>query len=139
MEIISDNPVKDSSNDLLGRLDSAQKFAKNIFSFDYQEGLVVGICGEWGSGKTSYINLMRPELEKNSIVIDFNPWMFSDTQNLISLFFAEMAAQLKEYKNESETVEKLENFGELLSSLSVIPIVSELGAIVKFFSKKKKK
>lgn len=138
MEIINDNPIKDSSNDLLGRSDSAQKFAKHIFSFDHQEGLVIGICGEWGSGKTSYINLMRPELEKKAIVIDFNPWMFSDAQNLVSLFFTEMVAQLKEYKNDSELTEKLENFGNLLSSLSTVPVIRELGYILKFFSKKRK-
>lgn len=138
MELISDNPIKDSNHDLLDRTTGAKAFAKHIFSFDYQEGLVVGLCGEWGCGKTSYINLMRAELEKNSIVIDFNPWMFSDTKNLISLFFAEMAAQLKEYKDDSEIAEKLENFGELLSSISIIPVVSELGAIFKFFSKKRK-
>lgn len=47
MELISDNPIKDSSNDLLGRASSAEAFAKHIFSFDYKEGLVVGLCGEW--------------------------------------------------------------------------------------------
>lgn len=137
MELIGDNPIKSNDSDLLDRTDSAEKFAKHIFSFDYKEGLVVGICGEWGCGKTSYINLMRPELEKHSIVIDFNPWMFSDTHNLVSLFFTEMAAQLKEYNDNSDIADKLENFGELLSSVSSIPVISEIGAIFKFFSKKK--
>lgn len=138
MELISDNPIKSNDYDLLDRTDSAEKFAKHIFSFDYKEGLVVGICGEWGCGKTSYINLMRPELAKHSTVIDFNPWMFSDTHNLVSLFFTEMAAQLKEYNDNSDITDKLENFGELLSSVSSIPIISELGAIFKFCSKKKR-
>ena len=31
MELISDNPIKDSSNDLLGRASSAEAFAKHIF------------------------------------------------------------------------------------------------------------
>ncbi|RRN04439.1 cytochrome C nitrite reductase [Bibersteinia trehalosi] len=137
MDLINDNPIKDNNSDLLDRTDNAEKFAKHIFSFDYKEGLVVGICGEWGCGKTSYINLMRPELEKHSIVIDFNPWMFSDTHNLVSLFFTEMAAQLKEYNDNSDIADKLENFGELLSSVSSIPIISGIGAIFKFFSKKK--
>ncbi|HDL5700348.1 TPA: cytochrome C nitrite reductase, partial [Mannheimia haemolytica] len=137
MELISDNPIKDNNSDLLDRTDNAEKFAKHIFSFDYKEGLVVGICGEWGCGKTSYINLMRPELEKHSIVIDFNPWMFSDTHNLVSLFFTEMAAQLKEYNDNSDIADKLEIFGELLSSVSSIPVIGEIGAVFKFFSKKK--
>ena len=142
MELISDNPIKDSSNDLLGRASSAEAFAKHIFSFDYKEGLVVGLCGEWGNGKTSYINLMRPELEKNSFVLDFNPWMFSDAHNLVALFFTEISAQLRDYEDDSDLADSLGSFGELLSNLKPIPFVgdyfSTLGVFFSFFSKKKK-
>lgn len=142
MELISDNPIKDSSNDLLGRASSAEAFAKHIFSFDYKEGLVVGLCGEWGNGKTSYINLMRPELEKNSFVLDFNPWMFSDAHNLVALFFTEISAQLRDYEDDNELIDSLSSFGELLSNLKPIPFVgnyfSVLGGCLSFFSKKKK-
>ena len=142
MELISDNPIKDSSNDLLDRASSAEAFAKHIFSFDYKEGLVVGLCGEWGNGKTSYINLMRPELEKNSFVLDFNPWMFSDAHNLVALFFTEISAQLRDYEDDNELINSLSSFGELLSNLKPIPFVgnyfSVLGGCLGFFSKKKK-
>ena len=142
MELISDNPIKDSSNDLLGRASSAEAFAKHIFSFDYKEGLVVGLCGEWGNGKTSYINLMRPELEKNSFVLDFNPWMFSDAHNLVALFFTEISAQLRDYEDDNELIDSLSSFGELLSNLKPLPFVgnyfSVLGGCLSFFSKKKK-
>ena len=142
MELISDNPIKDSSNDLLDRASSAEAFAKHIFSFDYKEGLVVGLCGEWGNGKTSYINLMRPELEKNSFVLDFNPWMFSDAHNLVALFFTEISAQLRDYEDDNELIDSLSSFGELLSNLKPIPFVgnyfSVLGGCLSFFSKKKK-
>ena len=142
MELISDNPIKDSSNDLLGRASRAEAFAKHIFSFDYKEGLVVGLCGEWGNGKTSYINLMRPELERNSFVLDFNPWMFSDAHNLVALFFTEISAQLRDYEDDSDLADSLGSFGELLSNLKPIPFVgdyfSTLGVFFSFFSKKKK-
>ena len=142
MELISDNPIKDSSNDLLDRASSAEAFAKHIFSFDYKKGLVVGLCGEWGNGKTSYINLMRPELEKNSFVLDFNPWMFSDAHNLVALFFTEISAQLRDYEDDNELINSLSSFGELLSNLKPIPFVgnyfSVLGGCLGFFSKKKK-
>ncbi|WP_373603167.1 P-loop NTPase fold protein [Aggregatibacter sp. HMT-949] len=142
MELISDNPIKDISADLLDRKNSAEKFAKYIFSFNYKDGLVIGICGEWGSGKTSYINLMKPELQKNSIVIDFNPWMFSDSYNLVSLFFTEMAAQIKDYNNNTNLIKALDNLGDFFSSLRAIPLVGEyigiLGKLLNIFAKKKK-
>ena len=51
MELISDNPIKDINSDLLDRKNSAENFAKHFFFFNYKEGLVVGICGEWGMVK----------------------------------------------------------------------------------------
>ena len=51
MKIISDNPIKDSKSDLLDRTRSAELFAQHLFSLDYNEGLVVSVCGEWGEVK----------------------------------------------------------------------------------------
>ncbi|MGC6360194.1 KAP family P-loop NTPase fold protein, partial [Bisgaard Taxon 45] len=142
MTLIGDTPIKNTDKDLLDRTSSAEAFAKHIFSFDYQEGLVVGICGEWGSGKTSYINLMRPILQKNSIVIDFNPWMFSDAHNLVALFFKEMGSQLKGYQDNSKLANNLENFGNWLSKLKAIPHWGEffkiLGSLISLCGKIKK-
>ena len=138
MKIISDNPIKDSKSDLLDRARSAELFARHLFSLDYKEGLVVSVCGEWGSGKTSYINLMRNELSNNSIVIDFNPWMFSDTNNLVQLFFSEMSEQLSNYSDNSDLKEKISDFGEVISSITFIPFIDVLGKFLKFFLKNKK-
>lgn len=143
MELISDNPIKKAEADLLERNHSAEEFVKHIFSFDYKEGLVVGVCGEWGCGKTSYINLMRPELEKKAVVIDFNPWLFSDTHNLVSLFFTEMATQLKESsegssitENLKELVKVLGDLGEMFSIFSSIPYFGVIGKVLEVLSKK---
>ncbi len=73
MKIISDNPIKDSKSDLLDRTRSAELFAQHLFSLDYNEGLVVSVCGEWGGGKTSYINLMRTELKKTQLLLILIP------------------------------------------------------------------
>ena len=85
---------------------------------------------------------MRPELEKNSFVLDFNPWMFSDAHNLVALFFTEISAQLRDYEDDNELINSLSSFGELLSNLKPIPFVgnyfSVLGGCLGFFSKKKK-
>jgi Predicted P-loop ATPase len=137
MEIVSDNPIKNSASDLLDRARGAELFSQHLFSLDYKEGLVVSVCGEWGSGKTSYINLMRENLKKNSIVIDFNPWMFSDANNLIQLFFSEMSEQLSNYNDNSDLKEKISDFGEVLSSINFIPFMDVLGMLLKFFFKTK--
>src|SRR5437867_9836929 len=97
MAISSDNPINDASEDLLGRVDVAKNLATEIRELDASEGFVVAITGLWGSGKTSLVNLVRRELETQPalVVIDFNPWMFSGAEQLVDVFFAELAAQLK--------------------------------------------
>src|SRR5438132_894179 len=92
----ADNPIKNAGDDTLGRTPVAQAFAKEILELDCAEGIVVGVLGAWGSGKTSFINLARDELEGSAAaVVDFNPWMFSGAEQLLRSFFNEIAAQLR--------------------------------------------
>ena len=91
-----DAPIKSSADDNLGRAPVAHDFAESIRELDASEGLVVGILGPWGHGKSSFINLMREQFEKEPklTVVDFNPWMFSGSNQLVNFFFTEIGAEL---------------------------------------------
>lgn len=120
----ADNPVATSDQDRIGRLGVANDFAKRVLTIDASEGLVVGVLGPWGSGKTSFINLMRPELERRGAkILDFNPWMFSGAEQLVDFFFSELSAQLRFKAGLDEVGKRLEAYGELFSSMSWIPVV----------------
>ena len=96
MKITGDNPIALPGEDTIGRNSLAQSFAKQILSLDTSKGSVIGVLGAWGSGKTSFINLARNELNQESItVLDFNPWMFSGTEQLMQSFFSELSAQFE--------------------------------------------
>ena len=106
-----DAPIRSSAEDDLGRAPIAHAFAQSILELDASQGLVVAVLGPWGHGKSSFINLMREEFEgipKESdptpeesetrralTVIDFNPWMFSGSDQLVDFFFAQIGAELK--------------------------------------------
>lgn len=80
IKITGDNPIALPEEDTIGRNNFAQSFAKQMLSLDTSKGSVVGVLGAWGSGKTSFINLARNELNQDNItILDFNPWMFSGT------------------------------------------------------------
>lgn len=98
-----DAPIKSSADDDLGRAPVAHDFAASIRELDVSEGLVVGVLGPWGHGKSSFINLMREQFEKEPklTVIDFNPWMFSGSNQLVNFFFTEIGAELN-VKNKSK-------------------------------------
>ncbi len=95
--IPGDNPIHDSGDDLLERADAAEAFAHDVLALDVNEGATVGLFGPWGSGKTSFVNLARKTFESRGVpVLDFNPWLFSGTEQLVGRFFAELSAQMDE-------------------------------------------
>ena len=119
----ADNPIKDPNDDVLGRKKSAQNFANLVLQLDASEGAVVGVIGPWGSGKTSFINMAQTHWRQNNIkVLNFNPWMFSGTQQLVELFFAELSRQMRESgKRFAKVGELLQEYGEIFSTLSWVP------------------
>lgn len=120
----ADNPIKDAAEDTLGRGGLAASFGDDVLALDVEEGLVVGVLGPWGSGKTSFVNLARGRFAHHGVpVIDFNPWMFSGTEQLVSAFFVELSAQLKLRPGLASVGESLEDYGESFSGLGWLPLV----------------
>ena len=106
-----DHPISDAADDSLQRLQLAESFARRVLSLPATQGLVVGVFGPWGSGKTSFINLARTTFNNRNIpVLDFNPWMFSNAEQLVERFFSELSAQLR--------LHKLKQLGEALDEYS---------------------
>jgi predicted KAP-like P-loop ATPase len=118
MSVPADNPIRKPEDDVLGRDKVARSFAEQVLMLDVSEGVVVGVLGPWGSGKTSFVNLVRVHLEDDSFaVLDFNPWMFSGAKQLVESFFIELAAQLKIRPELAEVGKDLEDYGETFSGL----------------------
>lgn len=124
--IRGDEPIKNAEHDLLGRASLAKVIAGEVRNIDATEGFVVGILGPWGSGKTSLVNLVREELAKEPIlaVLEFNPWMFSGSDQLIESFFVELSAQLRIVPGKMEKIaDALGAYGEVFASLGSVPLV----------------
>ena len=123
----SDNPIRRPEDDALDRLAAARSFASQALSLDASEGLVIGILGPWGSGKTSFVNLARPQFEEADVAfLEFNPWMFSGAQQLVESFFTELAAQLRLRPGLSELGKEFGEYGEMFSSAAWLPVVGAM-------------
>ncbi|MDJ1463413.1 P-loop NTPase fold protein [Nitratireductor sp. GZWM139] len=92
----ADAPLRSSDDDLLGFQPSAEKLAASIAGLSSPDGYVLGLQGEWGSGKSSYINFLVEELEhfnkgagkdEQIDVIRFSPWLISGHHDLIAAYF----------------------------------------------------
>jgi len=119
----SDNPITSRSEDKLGRDGFCKHFAKSIMNYNENETLTIGLFGEWGSGKTSIINMTLEYIDaeyvdspnRKPIIIKYDPWNFSDQNNLIQQFFKELSQNLKR----KEYGEKLNMVGEAVENYSI--------------------
>lgn len=123
-----DKPITKISEDFLGRKDFSSTITNAIIEYNdvSNESLTIGLYGEWGSGKTSIINMIIEDVEKEDdiLVFKFEPWLYSDTQQLISQFFKDFSKIIshKEYGKEAENIGKeLETYATFFDLLSLIP------------------
>jgi len=123
-KIIADDPITKPEEDALGRTKPARSFAEQVLALDSTEGVVVGVLGPWGSGKTSFVNLARGRLKDAGVtVLEFNPWMFSGADQLVQAFFVELSAQLKLRPSLAAIGQLIEDYGEAFSGLAWLPFV----------------
>jgi hypothetical protein len=124
MSIDGDSPITSSDGDLLGRASLATHFASSLRGLDVSDGVVVAVMGPWGSGKSSFVNLVRGELAKEPILLtlDFNPWMFSGSEQLVQFFLKELASQFTLKGERFKSISKgLNDYSDALSPLGLIP------------------
>lgn len=97
-------PCTAEDEDLLGRRKEAQDLAEKIFQTDTSNAaFTLGLTAPWGAGKTSFMLAMKDYLEKQhsdeTILLDFNPWMYRKAPNLTQVFFEELSRTLAPYSS----------------------------------------
>jgi len=85
-----DIPINNYDNDKPNFKPFAKKVATSIFNYNQDETLIFSIEGRWGSGKTSLINLIENEIKNEIEILHFNPWLLTDINQVIKLFFDEL-------------------------------------------------
>ena len=64
MSYSTDKPITSKKEDVLGRKDFSKRLGRLIYNYQGEDGLVLGLYGEWGSGKTSVINWQKKQGRK---------------------------------------------------------------------------
>ncbi|MBU1287910.1 MAG: KAP family NTPase [Alphaproteobacteria bacterium] len=81
--------------DKLGYSEPAAHVADAIAHFSSPDGFVLGLEGRWGSGKSSFVNLINNSLlasDPTPEVIRFSPWLISSHDGLLVELFRELAS-----------------------------------------------
>ena len=145
MNYNADKPIKTGAEDLLGRSFFSKQLAKALYECDASDGLVIGLFGEWGSGKTSVLNMtmneiknMGEESENEPLIVTFSPWNYSDKDNLTRLFFHRLITRIEGEDNQAkkkELGENLKKYVNILDGLALVPVFGNvLAAVSKGFA-----
>lgn len=113
----SDKPIENKDQDRFNRYKFSSRIAETIIKRNGEEGLVIGLYGIWGEGKSSILNMIEQDLSENEevLIIYFNPWKFKDEDALILNFFIKISSAL-----DKELNSKIEKFGEFLGKYGSI-------------------
>jgi len=135
-----DKPIDSKKDDFLSRENFSSHLGKSLLTWKEKESLVIALYGEWGSGKSSVINLAKEHIkeskeDKKPTIIEFNPWFFSDLNNLSQYFFNEIANELEiinDDKIDQKIAEKLKLYAKLLHIVPEKKALSDLSSKILF-------
>ena len=119
----NDKPIENESSDKLGMARPAKHIANAISTAPCNDGFVFGIEGEWGTGKSSFIQLIIDELncmEKPHAIVHFSPWLINTRTGLIQELFNQLIEAACSVPMNGESVlpnGKLDDRGPRLSDL----------------------
>ncbi|MEK7468756.1 MAG: P-loop NTPase fold protein [Planctomycetota bacterium] len=93
---LTDTAISGQAEDQLNRRPFADGICKTIRSLSRGSNWIIGIHGPWGDGKTSVLNFIREDLQKDAGIslVSFNPWRFTDETGMLFGFFHSLASSL---------------------------------------------
>lgn len=114
-ELLSDDAITRSDEDLLDRAPFVKAFTNTILSCDTgKSAYSIGLVAPWGNGKTSFIKLFVEEAKHNKElqIIHFSPWHLSSKTDIISAFFNQLSKHIA--TSDSELFKMICNYSNLL-------------------------
>ncbi len=162
--LAGDRPIVTSELDLLGFGPLAAQLAKALCNDSLCDGMVIGIEGDWGSGKSTLVNLMVQAMETQIVVsapihIAFAPWLIGHRDDLLRGLFDALQSGIRNskieagykgalaLKSKNEVLEKFRKFGDAIeftgeltkkSGWLGIPFAEQMGDGLKQFGSKLK-
>ncbi|MCP1476496.1 hypothetical protein ABIA54_004658 [Pseudomonas sp. EB276 TE3739] len=95
---IADEEIFDKSEDVLLSETQAKSFAETVLASGAHAGLVFGVDGPWGVGKTSFINLAERHWENavdKAIVVRFEPLRYASEPDLAERLIRDLSAAIQ--------------------------------------------
>lgn len=96
----NDSPVLTPEEDRYGFVALAEKLSSSIINLDRTISTVIGIEGQWGTGKTSLLNLllkqMKQDCSEKTHILKISPWLTPSGDGAVEGLLLPVAAILDE-------------------------------------------
>lgn len=96
---VGDEEIRDEEEDLLTIDAQAKSFAGTVLASGAHQGLIFGIDGPWGTGKTSFMNLVERYWESAGdrvIVCRFEPLRYASESDLTDRLIRDLSAAIQQ-------------------------------------------
>ena len=74
-----------------------ENLVAEIKKSSFEKAYSIGIVGEWGVGKTSFMRGIEEALDDSSIVIHFSPWLSASSTSVLHDFAKVVSEKLRDY------------------------------------------
>lgn len=119
--LLYDFPIQNLKSDRLNRSKYATTVSNTICeNFSDKGSFCMGIVGSWGSGKSSFMNLIKENTDSkvNIVSIKFNAWSANSPSEIISEFFGLYKSKIAPYTPNLSS--KIESYAALLNAINYI-------------------
>ncbi len=130
----SHQAIQSFDQDLLEREAFVKSVAQRLILKKRSTGIVLGLVGPWGCGKSSILNLLERHIAHQyanvtPLIVRFNPWLVSGRNDLISQFFLELAEALRSHlgvydvydngrqQRQDKAIKAMRDYGDELSPI----------------------
>ncbi len=135
-EFLTDSPITTRDEDILHRRGFAEQLAHRVARWDGERALVIALRGEWGSGKTSLVNMATDALMEHHPdvrVLVFDCWEWAGHEEIATAFFTELGRALG--NEDRQLAKSLAAYAERINAVSaaasaVRPIAGAIGAVL---------
>jgi hypothetical protein len=98
LRFLADEEIRRENDDLLSNETQAKSFAETVLASGAHSGLVFGVDGPWGVGKTSFINLAERYWERAAdkvIVCRFEPLRYASEPDIADRLIRDLSAAIQ--------------------------------------------
>ena len=114
--LLEDNPIESGEEDAFDLVEEAEKIAKEISARSRAKTSCIAITAPWGGGKSSFLNLIRKQINEDEFeIVYFVPRDSKSVQTIQEDFFSMIACVLAKYDSRCSHIMK-----DYMASLQLI-------------------